>query len=191
MPPPPSFSKMRWCEKVWPIISRNAAARNDRGYSEVSQRWGVTLELEVNAWRRKMGSRIRNFTQTQRERRGHREERIGYKNSPDRGNQFGATDSAVRRNRGKPFNQRSGSDDAIRGIFGIDCRESHRAGTRTSTDGQDDKAGFDFLQEGFEADTKVDAALNREGPHFREREIRDRQAVSEVAGFINRGSCFT
>jgi hypothetical protein len=153
----------------------------------------------VESWKlTKMGSKIRNLHPDrvgagagQGEQGGHREERIEDKNSPDRVNQLGAADFTVRGNQGEPLDERGGSDNAIRWIFGISCWKCHGARTRTTTDRQDDKSGLDFLQEGFEACSEVNAAPTREGPHLQEGHIRDCQAVSEVAGFINGGSCLT
>ena len=112
-------------------------------------------------------------------------------NSPDGVNYFRATDRTVRGNQGKPFNQRSGSDNAICLVFGISGREPHGAGTRAAGYREDNKASLDLLQEGFEADTEVDAAPIRESPDLPEGHIRDRQTVSAVAGFVNGGSCFS
>ena len=99
-------------------------------------------------------------------------------------------DRTVRGNQRKAFDERSGPDDAICWIFGISGRESHGPGTCAAGYREDDKASLDLLQEGFEADTEVDAAPNRESPDLPEGHIRDRQAVSAVAGFVNDGSCF-
>jgi hypothetical protein len=103
----------------------------------------------VESWKlTKMGSKIRNL------HRGHREHREGSRKDeelPDRVNEFGATDFTVRGNQRKAFDKRGGPDNAICRVFGISSRKSHGAGTCTAIGGQDDKAGFDFLEDGFEA----------------------------------------
>jgi len=55
-----------------------------------------------------------------------------------------------------------GSDNAIRGIFGISRWKSNGAHARAATDRQDDEPGLNFLEEGFEANVELDAALTRE-----------------------------
>lgn len=103
------------------------------------------------------------------------------RNLPDGGNQFGATDFAVRRNQGESFDERGGSDYAIRWIFGISCWKCHGARTRAASYREDDKAGFDFLEERFEADSEVDAAFTREGRQLQEGDIADCQTVSVLS----------
>src|SRR5260370_34690488 len=56
--------------------------------------------------------------------------------------------------------------DAIRRISGIRCWKCHRARTRTAGYWEDDKAGLDFLQEGFKAETEANPASTYEGPHL-------------------------
>jgi hypothetical protein len=66
-----------------------------------------------------MGSKIWNLHRGREEHRGHREERMGEENSPDGLNYLGATDFTIRGNQRKPLDERCGSDDAVRWIFGI------------------------------------------------------------------------
>lgn len=86
-------------------------------------------------------------------------------------------DVSVRCNQGEPLNQRGGSDNAIRQVFGISLWKSHGARAGGAAHWQNYKPSVDFVQKGFEADAELDPALTRERCQLQEGDVGNCQTV--------------